>query len=198
MKTISLMQQALGEQWQQLPPGLQRHYAMDDSGRSHEQGVLTISYPRWMQWPLNVLRFMGALLNQRGERVPAQVSKWMDGERQRWERTVNYPHGRQVKFCSTVVYAGGNELIEYTNALLGLRMQVRVADAQLFYESRGYVLKLGSLKLPVPEWLAPGHATIRECAAGEQHFTMDFRLRHALFGEVFSYAGEFEVLSDFR
>ncbi|MEZ5535192.1 MAG: DUF4166 domain-containing protein [Thiolinea sp.] len=182
MKTESLMQQALGEQWQQLPEGLQRHYTEDATGQRRERGVLTIAYPGWMQWPLNGLRLMGALLNQRGENVPTEVSTQMDGDVQRWTRTVRYPDGREVLFRSAVVYAGGNELIEYTNALLGLRMQVRVAEGKLRYESRGYVLKLGGVKLPVPEWLALGHASIEETALDERRFAMDFRLRHPLLG----------------
>lgn len=195
MATISLMQQALGEQWQQLPAGLQRHYATDNKGRSHERGVLTIAYPGWMQWPLHALRLLGALLNQRGERVPTEVVRHMDDAVQHWQRTVSYPNGRQVGFSSAVVYAGGNELIEYTNAIVGLRMRVAVDGEQLRYESNGYVLKLGSFKLGIPEWLALGHASIVETALGDKRFAMDFRLRHPLFGEVFSYAGEFEVLS---
>lgn len=194
MNDISLMQQALGEQWSQLPKGLQRHYSADAKGRSHERGVLTIKYPRWMQWPLHGLRLMGALLNQRGERLPTDVVKSMDGDVQRWQRTVRYEDGREVGFSSAVVYAGTGELIEYTNALLGLRMRVRVVDGKLFYDSNGYVLKLGSFKLPIPEWLALGHARIEESALDENSFVMDFRLVHPLFGEIFSYAGEFEVL----
>nr|CAA6814472.1 MAG: Unknown protein [uncultured Thiotrichaceae bacterium] len=194
MDNISLMQQALGEQWQQLPEGLQRHYANDAHGQNDERGVLTIKYPKWMQWPLNGFRLMGALLNQQGERVPTTVVRRMGKGVQHWQRMVSYDNGRQVEFSSSVVYAGGNELIEYTNALLGLRMQVAVDNGQLRYESHGYVLKLGKLTLGIPEWLALGHASIVESALSDHSFAMDFRLVHPLFGEIFSYAGEFEVL----
>lgn len=195
MSDVSLMQQALGTQWSQLPEGLQRHYAADARGRSHELGVLTIEYPRWMQWPLHGLRLMGALLNRRGERLPTDVVRYMEGDVQRWQRTVRYEDGLEVGFSSAVVYAGANELIEYTNALLGLRMRVRVQDGRLLYESNGYVLKLGGFKLRIPEWLALGHASIEESALDENRFAMDFRLVHPLLGEIFSYAGEFEVLT---
>lgn len=194
METVSIMQKALGVQWYQLPKGLQQHYAADTGGH-YESGVLSIRYPGRMQWPLNALRLLGALLNRRGEQVPTEVRRWSRNARQHWERTVTYPDGHRVKFRSVVVYAGNNELIEYTNAVLGLRMQVSVADQQLFYHSRGYVLNLGVVQLPIPEWLALGHATIVETELYERRFAMDFRLRHPLFGEVFSYAGEFTVLN---
>ena len=41
MSAIPLMQQALGAQWQQLPPALQAHY---QQGRNTDVGALDIDY----------------------------------------------------------------------------------------------------------------------------------------------------------
>jgi hypothetical protein len=83
-------------------------------------------------------------------------------------------------------------LIEYVNSVLGLQMAACLKDGQLHYRGVRFVAKLGALRLPIPEWLALGHTTIVEEAVDENHFVMDFRLTHPLFGQVFRYSGKFE------
>ncbi len=187
---IPLMQQALGVQWEQLPASLQAHYQADNNT---DIGALDIDYPPLMQPYLSFMRLLGALVNQRGKAVPTKVSKWMEGDVQRWKRTISFPHGRTIFFKSHWVYAGGNELIEYVNPWVGLRMAVSVRAGVLWYEGRHFVLKLGKVLLPVPEWLILGHTTIAETALDADRFKMDFRLQHPWFGQIFSYAGEFRT-----
>lgn len=192
MKQVPLMKLALGEQWEQLPEALKAHYRNDDNGINIATGHLNIDYPRFMQLPLHALRLMGALINRRGNHLETTVERKMEGEQQYWHRTINYPDGKQVHFKSLFVYdAKSNRLIEYTNRFLGLKMKVHVENKQLHYQSCGYVLKLGSVQLPIPESLALGHASIVETDTGDESFDMDFRLRHPLFGQIFSYAGTF-------
>lgn len=196
MNQQSLMQLALGEQWRQLPDALKDHYKNDETGSNLATGQLSIDYPRFMQVPLNVMRLLGALINRRGENLATTVVRKMEGERQYWHRTINYHDGKQVHFKSQFIYLPEtNEFIEYTNRMLGLKMKVYVENEQLHYQSCGYVMKLGSLQLPIPEWLALGHASIVESERKEGGFDMDFRLQHPLFGEIFSYAGSFKTIN---
>lgn len=190
MQTQSLMQKALGAQWEQLPPALQAHY---QPGDNRDVGALDIDYPGFMQPYLSFMRLFGALVNRRGKVVPTTVAKWMEGDIQRWNRTITFPDGREILFQTRWVYAGGNELIEYVSPFMGLRMAVRVEDGRLHYSGRHLVLKLGGLLIPVPEWLVLGHTTIIETALEEGGFAMDFRLTHPWLGQVFSYAGKFRT-----
>ena len=188
----SLMQTALGADWNKLPPALQAHY---QSGRTVETGYLDIEYPRFMQVFLHVLRVFGALINRRAAQVSTVVEK-RDEEgsgRQLWRRVVTYPDGRAIRFNSFLVSAGGNQLIEFVNPILGLQMAVHVEGEQLHYRGVRFVAKLGKFFLPIPEWLALGHTTIVETALDDTHFAMDSRLTHWLFGEIFRYAGQFET-----
>ncbi len=182
------MQQALGSQWELLPASLQAHY---QEGNNTDIGKMEISYPRLMQPYLSLLRIMGALVNQRGSNLPTTVEKFMENGTQYWKRSINFPDGKVIYFKSHWVYAQNNELIEYVNPLLGLRMAVSVVDHQLHYQGKHYVLKLGKLLIPIPEWLILGHTTIIETAINDDEFEMDFRLKHPLFGELFRYAGRF-------
>ncbi len=184
----SLMQRALGDDWSALPKALQAHY---QRGRNTDIGELDIEYPAWMQPYLHVLRLFGALINRRGQAVPTTVEKGMEGETQFWRRRIRFPDGRVVFFKSHWVYTGGNELIEFVNPFLGLRMAVWVEDGQLHYSGRHLVLQLWRMRLPIFEWLFLGHTTIVEEALDDDTFSMDFRLTHPWFGQVFRYAGVF-------
>lgn len=189
----SSMQIALGEQWQQLPPALKAHYNEDENGENHSQGLLTIEYPWFMQWPLSFFRLFGALVNRRGVDLTTTVSKINKNGTQYWHREVNYPNGEKIIFDSKVILDRNNYFIEYVNNYLGLKMQAQVQQDKLYYESKGYVLKLGKIKIPIPEWLALGHASIIEWQEenSAETFNMDFRIKHPLFGELFCYKGQF-------
>lgn len=187
----SLMQVALGAQFELLPPALQAHYK---AGPAYESGYMDIEYPRWMQPFLTLLRLVGALINRAGTQVPTQVEKLDNGLQQTWCRTIRYGDGAVVNFNSRLVAGKGNRLIEYVNPIIGLETAVRVEGGKLHYEGVKFVVKLGRWLLPIPEWLLLGHTTIVEEAQDDTHFAMDFRLTHPLFGQIFRYAGQFEVV----
>jgi hypothetical protein len=188
----SLMQCALGADWDKLPPALQAHYHF---GRTIDRGHMDIEYPRFMQPYLTLLRLVGALINRNGRQVATMVEKSVVAERQYWRRTITYPDGKAVYFNSFWVSARGNQMIEFVNPLLGLQMAVHVEDGKLHYQGVRFVVKLGRLLMPIPEWMVLGHTTITEQAIDETHFAMDFRLTHPLFGQVFRYSGTFEAAS---
>lgn len=186
----SLMQNALGADWDKLPPALQAHYRF---GKTIDNGFMDIEYPRFMQPYLSVLHLMGALIDRGGRQVPTVVEKTVVEERQYWRRTITYPDGKVVHFNSFWVFAGGNQMIEFVNPVLGLQMSVHVEDGKLHYEGVRFVAKLGRWLLPIPEWLVLGHTTITEHAIDDTHFAMDFRLTHPLFGQLFRYSGTFQA-----
>lgn len=190
----SLMQRALGDDWDRLPPALQAHYRF---GTTTDTGHMDIEYPRFMQACLSVLRVFGALVDRSGRKVSTVVEKSVVGDRQYWRRTISYPDGKTIRFDSFWVPAGGNQLIEFVNPVLGLQMAAYVEGDRLHYRGVRFVLKLGPLLLSIPEWLVLGHTSIVESALDDRHFAMDFRLVHPLLGQVFRYSGEFEAASQF-
>lgn len=192
MKNKSLMQIALGDQWQELPLALQAHY---QSKTNSDIGEMDIEYPVYMQPYLSVLRLFGALINRRGKNIPTTVEKHMKGDVQYWKRTIRFPQDKIIFFKSFWVYAGSNELIEYVNPFLGLRMSVHIENNELHYEGRNFVVKLGKWLIPIPEWLVLGHTTIIETALSDNEFKMDFKLRHPILGVIFRYSGKFKNVS---
>lgn len=187
----SLMQIALGDDWDKLPPALQAHYRF---GSTVDSGRLDIEYPRPMQAVLTLLRPLGALVNRGGRQIDTVVRKSVVQDRQYWRRTITYADGKVIHFNSFWVSAKDpRQLIEFVNPLLGLQMAPYVVGDQLHYRGIRFVLKVGSVLVPIPEWLALGHTTIIETAINDTHFAMDFRLTHPLFGRLFRYSGEFNA-----
>jgi hypothetical protein len=186
----SLMQCALADDWEKLPPALQAHYRF---GTTTDIGHMDIEFPRFMQPYLSVLRLLGALVHRRGHQLSTVVEKSVVGHRQNWRRTITYPDRKVVRFNSFWVAAKDHQLIEFVNPIVGLQMAVHVRSGRLHYHGVSYIIKLGALMLPIPEWLVLGHTTIVEEAVDESHFKMDFRLTHPLLGQVFRYSGEFEA-----
>ena len=185
-----LVQQALSEDWQHLPEALRAHY---QAGKSIEQGWMDIEYPKFMQWYLNLLRCFGALINRQGSHVATCVIKSDKGDKQYWQRQLRYADGHVVQFSSTLQRVGDNQLIEFVNPLLGLKMSVHKVGEQIHYRGISFVLKLGKWMIPIPESLLLGHTTIVEEAVDTKRFRMDFRLTHPWFGQLFRYSGEFET-----
>jgi hypothetical protein len=189
------MQQALGKQWDQLHKALQLHYQNTPSGKNIAEGRLNIDYPRFMQWPLNFLRLMGGLVNRRGNQLSTTVSRTMDNGRQYWHRTIGFSDGKSIHFKSQFIYhSKTNELIEFINPFIGMKMRVYVKNGQLHYRSTAYVIKLGKSMMSIPEYLSLGYASIIETAGDDNEFEMEFNLKHPLFGEIFSYAGKFRTI----
>lgn len=192
MSKDNIMQQALGEQWSELPHALQAHY---QSKNNTDVGTLDIEYPVWMQLFLNILRMMGALLNRKGKSISTTVEKEMLGDVQYWNRTIKFDDGKKIYFKSHWCYLKNNKLVEFVNPFLGLCMSVNVRDKTLYYTGEYYLLKLGRVIIPIPEWMLLGHTTIVEKEVDSDRFTMDFKLHHPLLGQIYRYAGNFTTIS---
>jgi len=186
------MQIALGDQWQELPPALQAHY---QSNANSDIGQMDIKYPVYMQPYLTLLHLFGALVNRRGNNIPTTVEKYTKDDIQYWKRTIQFTQDKTILFNSFWVNDGSNDLIEYVNPFLGLRMSVHVEKNTLYYEGRNFVVKLGKFLIPIPEWLVLGHTTIIETALNNNEFKMDFKLTHPIFGIIFRYSGKFKNIT---
>jgi hypothetical protein len=86
-----------------------------------------------------------------------------------------------------------HELIESVGMGFGIRLKLSVEQGKLVYQSRGHLLQLGPLTLPIPDSLLLGHALITEQALSEDTFLLDFQIVHPLWGKTYYYGGIFEV-----
>ncbi|MCG8425867.1 MAG: DUF4166 domain-containing protein, partial [Chromatiales bacterium] len=141
-------------------------------------------------------RLFGALVPYKGKNIATEVKNWTttnNSSAMFWHRTLLFPGRHPVIFKSRMEHIQKNEIIEFVKYGMGIRMQMSVEEKALVFKSIGYTWKLGSLHLPIPNWMILGDATIIEKALSDEQFHIDFQIIHPLLGRTFSYGGIFEI-----
>lgn len=198
MGNSSLLQNTLGDDWHKLPLVIQAHYQLQQGQQTHNSvaSIMRVNYPFFVRPMLFITRLMGGLIDLKGGNMNARVEKWVaDGTPNTlfWKRIIQAPDGKRTVFASRMEYQQGNELIEYVGGGFGLRLKLSVENNKLVYRSNGHLWQIGKLKIPIPDVLFLGHATITETAISENQFELDFRINHPLLGETYHYGGEFQL-----
>lgn len=192
--TIPMMQKVLGEDWDLLPEVIQRHYRISDGQQSCLEGTLTIDYPNAQLPMVWLIHLFGGLLLWRGQAAQVRVEKTVgasDGDVLDWHRTITYPDGRSDYFRSRMQFVAEHQVIETIGFGFGLLMDVVVDEGGLRYRSLGHFWQWRGWRLPIPDWLLLGSATISERALSEDVFYLDFTIRHPLWGVSYCYRGDF-------
>ena len=199
-KQQPVIKQALGSNWNALSKIVKQHYDITPG----EEATLFLRGEMSEVYHSNIAklfllpgRIFGALVPYRGKNIPTIVKNTTTTNNKRamfWHRTLNFPNRPEVVFQSRMEYLADNEIIEYVKYGMGIRMALYEENRALVYKGLGYVLKIGRMRLPIPNWLILGSATIVEKALSEQLLHLDFKIIHPLFGKTFSYTGEFVIL----
>jgi hypothetical protein len=198
MSTTPLMQKVLGDNWHHLPPVIRRHYQLQDDHLTAIMvtGTMYVNYPKFV-WPmLFITRLMGGLIDMKGNNMSACVEKWIKADKPDtlfWKRTIHADNGKSTVFSSRMEYQQGNELIEFVGFGFGLYLKLTVENDMLVYRSNGHLWQIGNIKIPIPDVLFLGHATIIETALSDHSFDLDFKINHPLFGVTYSYGGVFNL-----
>ncbi|HEY0719706.1 MAG TPA: DUF4166 domain-containing protein [Gammaproteobacteria bacterium] len=197
--TLPVIAQALGEQWHALHPLVRRHYSIAPGSYSRVvmAGEMSeVHFSRRAAPLIYMARLFGALVAERASAIPVTVVNTTrhDDPAMHWHRTFRYPDGTQRIFESRMVYAGGNEIIEYVRLGLGIRMAISVQEGALIFESRGFQWGRDSGGLRIPDLLLLGRSRIVERAISEEQFEVEFDTHHPLYGRSFGYNGLFRIV----
>ncbi len=193
------MQQALGQQWDDLDPIVQQHYAMapgTDTNMSIHGKMDRVFHSNIAKLFLLPGRIFGALVPYRGKDIPTKVKNWTTEDNSKsmfWHRTLQFPGKPMTEFKSRMEYAGNDEIIEYVKYGLGIRMRMSVEAGALVFTSVSYIWDTGVARIPIPTWAILGDARIIERAISENEFYIDFYMVHPLLGQTFSYSGTFFI-----
>ena len=192
-----LMQQVLGDDWNRLAPVIRAHYAITPGSDAwiEVRGEMHIEFPRILTPMIKLIYWCGGLVDRAGREIRVSVLKSAQSGRDElfWRRNFVYPDGERRQFRSNMRLLRANELVEFINGFVGLRLSMSVENGDLIYRSNGHVLQIGSWCLVLPEWLVLGQATITEHALSDTHFELDFRILHPVWGETFRYGGIFDL-----
>ncbi len=201
-KPKPILAQALGDDWQYVSPLVRAHYGLHpDSDELLElNGVMSVYYPRPAILLLGFARLMGGLVLLREDDVPVTVvNSSLPGKLAMfWHRSFFVPGKKKpVIFRSRMEYAGGTEVVEFIGASdwlsMGIKMKITQVNGAIHFDSTRYLLKVGSLQVPIPGHFLLGRASIFEKALDEDTILMGFSIKHPLWGEVYTYSGTFSA-----
>ncbi len=148
-----------------------------------------------------VLGKLGVLVGRAGTEVPTTLVIELTPKGQEWRRTLYFEP--PVQFNSRNTYDPvRQQVIEWVGPgkVLGMAWEIAFqSPGTLTLDTRGWVLRLGTATLSLPDWLWPwtlGRADTVQRADAEDDRVIHIELviRHALLGEMFGYSGTFRVL----
>jgi hypothetical protein len=194
-----VIQQALGERWNKLDTIIKLHYGLKPGcdTQLYLQGTMReVYHSKIGKLFLLPGRIFGALVPYKGREIPTEVKNWTSEENQQamyWHRKLFFPNKKPVIFRSRMEHIHDNEIIEYVNYGMGIRLRTYTRDSALHFRSLGYVWKIGPITLSIPNWVILGDAEIVEKAISDKELIVDFTMTHPLFGKTFSYSGSFVI-----
>jgi hypothetical protein len=178
------------DQWGRLPLAVWRRFSKRlADGRTiiyvGEIDEACCSRPGW--WLAQIARVIGGPLPTGTEiGVPTIVTVTEDAATggQVWTRIRARKHGFPQVIHSSKRFAGPTGLEEYVGYGISMALRISVANEALLFHSVGYSLRLGRLRLPLPDWLTPGDLTVthRDLGGGEFRFTLE--ITHPRFGRL--------------
>lgn len=189
-----LMAKVLGEDWHNLPPVIQRHYALKESEQNCAQGDMTVQYPNYLMPVVWLIHLFGGLVLWRGV-TETKVYKTALGDGLRWQRYMDFKTHSDF-FASTMHYVAPNELCEMVGFGFGLFLKVTVENGDLVYRSNGHFWQFRHWRLNIPDCYLLGSATIIERAVSNEAFYLDFTMHHPRWGESYRYCGMFRYSDD--
>lgn len=199
--TTPFIAQVLGSEWENLHPAIRRHYNIHPDGEHKRRlnGEMSkVFHSFWVKHYILIGRLFGALVPFRGEKIPVEVYNYCNANSNqlRWRRQFYFPDRKSYPFDSYMEHFGDNEIVEFVRFGLGLRMKLSVDSGALCYTTAGYLWRIGSLRLSLPDWLFFESGTITEEGIDNEQIKLDFTLVHPLFGLSFCYIGRFRIIDN--
>src|SRR5882672_10577024 len=185
------------EDWGRLPVAVWRRFSKrlaDGKTIVYVGEVDEACFSRAGWWLAQAARLIGGPLPTGSATcVPMIVTVTEDAAAggQIWTRICARGRGFPQVIHSSKRFAGPTGLEEYVGFGVSMALRMLVDGQALLFRSAGYFVQVGWLRLPLPEWLAPGDLTVThsDLGGGEFRFTLD--LIHPRFGRLIHQSARF-------
>jgi len=193
-----IFQPVFGEQWDNLPPVMHKHYANHPFSNDvvTAVGKMDVEFGWLIKLFSPFLRLLGALVPYQGKDIPVTVKFRSEPESSVYclDRTFNFPNKKPYIFYSKMVHIKDDVIIEFMKYGIGWKHHFYYRDNKVILEHHSYVWKFFNVIIPVPVGLFLGRGYAEEEAINENKFRMKMNITHPLFGKMYEYRGEFEVI----
>ena len=112
-----------------------------------------------------------------------------------WTRICSRRHGFPQVIHSSKRFEGPTGLEEYVGFGVSMGLRIFVENEALLFRSAGYSIRLGRLRLPLPEWLTPGDLTVSHSDLGGGAFRFTLEIVHPRFGMLLRQSAVFREAS---
>jgi hypothetical protein len=178
------------EDWGRLPVAIWRRFSkrlVDGATVVYVGEVEEAFFSRAGWWVAQAARLIGGPLpTGAATGVPMIVTVTEDAASggQIWTRICARPHGFPQVIHSAKRFAGPTGLEEYVGFGISMALKVSVGHDALVFTSAGYAVRLGRLRLTLPDWLTPGELTVIHTDLGCGLFRFTLEIVHPRFGRL--------------
>lgn len=188
-----------GQHWPQLPSVLRKHYTNRpfSNDKVVVEGQLDIKCRHILKLMAPFYRLLGSVPMVTASKVPVRVQFDSDKNSSafHFNRTFLFEGKKPYQFKSRMLQLKDNEVIEIMKFGICWRMLYCWEDGKVKLKHKGYAQKVFSYYLPLPLTCLIGRGDAEESAVDDKSFAMKVSITHPLFGEIYSYAGQFRVVA---
>jgi len=178
------------DDWGRLPLAVWRRFSKRLAGGKTVVYVGEVEeafHSRIGWWLAQLTRLIGGPLpTGRETRVPMIVTVTEDAASggQVWTRICSRSDGFPQVIHSAKRFAGPTGLEEYVGFGISMALRLSVEHEALFFRSAGYFLKLGPLRVGLPERFTPGALTVSHTDLGGGAFRFALKVIHPRYGAL--------------
>jgi len=188
-----------GESWDNLPPVMKAHYAnrpfCEDAFRV--KGTMAVWAAPMLKIFAPITRLLGWIPIAHAKNIPVTVDFKSNPQSSDFHfvRTFHFPGKKSYVFHSRMIPGGGNHMAERMNCGACWRIAFQWEDGKVKLRHRGYGLNVFGTILPLPlNWIL-GSVHAEEWPLGDNSFGMAVEIHHPLFGKIYEYRGDFELVN---
>jgi hypothetical protein len=185
------------EDWGRLPVAIWRRFSkrlVDGATVVYVGEVEEAFQSRAGWWLVQAARLIGGPLpTSTTARVPMIVTVTEDAASggQVWTRICARRGSFPQVIHSAKRFAGPTGLEEYVGFGISMALKVSVGRDALVFTSAGYALRLGRLRVALPDWLTPGELMVTHADLGCGLFRFTLEIAHPRLGRLLRQAAVF-------
>lgn len=185
-----------GEDWNDLPPVMHKHYANRPytNDVTMVEGVLDVMCAGPIKLLAPLFWLMRGIPPHNEKNVPVVVSFESDKNTRsfHFNRIFHFKKRKAYSFKSRMTQVGDNDVIEIMRSGFGWRMSYVWEDERVKLKHRGYVFNLFGCFIPLPLTFLLGEGNAEEIAIDDNTFNMIVTIYHPWWGIIYEYKGQFK------
>ena len=193
-----IFKSVFGESWDMLPKILRKHYAIRPYSNDNIklEGVMNIKLSKLTKLIRPLLIFFGALVPYEGKNISTIVYAKSDPDKDSFifERHFKISKNNIYISSSTFLKLRNNEVLEMMRFGIGWVSYYSYKNKKIILSHKGYAWRIFKFTIPIPLTFILGKGYAEEKEVDDNQFSMQMKITHPLFGEVFKYSGLFKII----